>query len=184
MTHRILIERLDGAVAVLQVTDETWDAVDATVAAWAAGQTPRPGFEAIAARTAALREAVMKDEVRKWQEGSGEPALSWREADLAALPADRTFRDAWRHADGRVAVHMGRAREIHLGRIRRARDAELEALDKASLRAIEQGDQPAQRAVARRKQALRDLPATFDLARHETPEALAAAWPAELPRED
>lgn len=182
--HRIIIERAGGAVAVLQVSDETWDLVDQTVATWAAGQEPRPGVAALAARTTALRQAVIVAEVRKWEEGSGETAVSWREGDVAALPTDRTFRDAWHHGEGgRIAVHMDRARAIHMRRIRAARNAELDALDKAALRAMEQGDLPGQKAVAARKQRLRDLPATFDLTKHETPEALAAAWPAELPRE-
>jgi hypothetical protein len=182
MSHRIIIERAGGAVAVMQISDETWDAIDATVATWAAGQDPRPSPEAIAARMAALGQAVMAAEVRKWEAGTGETAVSWREGDVAELPADRVFRDAWHHADGKVAVHMERARGIHLGRIREARDRQLDELDTAYMRADERADHAGKRAIATRKQALRDLPATLDLAQHATPEALHAAWPEGLPR--
>jgi hypothetical protein len=48
------------------------------------------------------------------------------------------------------------------------------------LRAIEAGDSSAQSEVAARKQLLRDIPATFDLAT-DVPDELKTKWPAELP---
>lgn len=88
-------------------------------------------------------------------------------------PIDRTFRDAWARVDkGKVGVNMAKAREIHMGRIRKVRDEELARLDVEQLRGNE---------VAARKQTLRDIPATFDLSQAQTPEALDTLWPSELP---
>jgi hypothetical protein len=50
------------------------------------------------------------------------------------------------------------------------------------MRAVEDGDTDAQDAASTEKQALRDLPATFDLSSYATPSDLNAAWPDGLPR--
>jgi hypothetical protein len=81
-----------------------------------------------------------------------------------------------------VTVNMTKARAFHLAQIRKARSLELEKEDISMLRAIEAGDTSAQSTVAARKQALRDLPATFDITTDvDTPEKLKAKWPSELP---
>jgi hypothetical protein len=107
-------------------------------------------------------------------------ASSSRIVDATDLPADATFRDAWRDDGVSVQVDMEQAREIHLGRIRKSRNAALQGLDVDYMRALEQGDATAQQAIATEKQRLRDIPETFDITVHETPEALADAWPAGL----
>ena len=96
------------------------------------------------------------------------------------IPADRTFRDAWEAPSGTVGVNMPKARVIHMGRIRVARNAELAVLDVSYLKATEAGDTAAQTAIAAEKQTLRDIPATYDLSVHSTPENLKAAIPTEL----
>src|SRR3546814_3685474 len=74
--------------------------------------------------------------------------------DAGEVPQDRTFRNAWAK-NGRSIVHdMGKARAIHMARIRAARDKELTRLDIEQLKGND---------VAAEKQRLRDLPATFDL---------------------
>lgn len=103
------------------------------------------------------------------------------ECDVSEIPADRTFRDAWcAPAAGdpdrveetpRVAVRMSTAREIHMHRIRRARDAELQRLDIEQMKGED---------VAAAKQRLRDLPATVDLEACATPAEVKAVWPEEL----
>ena len=103
-----------------------------------------------------------------------------------AVPADRTFRGAWRR-DTRpmpapVTIDMAEARGIHRDRIRRARDRRLAALDLDYQRADEAGDAAEKRRVATLKQKLRDIPQSFDLGHAETPEALKQLWPDELPR--
>ena len=107
-------------------------------------------------------------------------ASSSRIVDATDLPADATFRDAWRDDGVSVQVDMEQAREIHMGRIRKSRNTALQALDVDYMRALEQGDATAQQAIATEKQRLRDIPETFDITVHETPEALADAWPAGL----
>ena len=79
-----------------------------------------------------------------------------------------------------INVNMTKARAIHLEEIRRVRNAELAAKDITFMRAVEAGDTDAQATIATEKQALRDIPQTFDLTT-DTPEQLKAKWPSELP---
>lgn len=158
MAHRIVIEREDGGVSIMELSGELL-------------------------ATLATDGAAIHAEIDKFAAGSGVAVKSWHESAVGNLPADRAFRDAWHHAGGgKVAVHMDRARAIHLDRLRAARAPALEALDIDYQRADERGDTAAKAEIAKRKQALRDLPATLRLEQHATPEALAAAWPADLPR--
>ena len=106
--------------------------------------------------------------------------VSYRVGDHTQCPADRTFRDAWTDEGTAIIVDMTRARAIHLAEIRKARNLELAKEDILMLRAIEAGDSSAQSEVAARKQLLRDIPATFDLAT-DVPDELKTKWPAELP---
>ena len=81
-----------------------------------------------------------------------------------------------------VVVNMTKARAIHLAEIRRVRNAELVKLDVPFMRAVEAGDTDAQATIGTEKQTLRDLPATFDITTGvDTPAALHAKWPSELP---
>jgi len=79
-----------------------------------------------------------------------------------------------------INVNMNKARAIHLKEIRRVRNEELVALDVPFMRAIEAGDAEAQATIAAKKQALRDIPQTFDLTAR-TPQQLKGKWPVELP---
>jgi hypothetical protein len=97
------------------------------------------------------------------------------------LPRD-LFRDAWEDSDGVLVVNMTKARVIHLAEIRRVRDAELVKKDVPFMRAVEAEDTDAQATIKAEKQALRDIPATFDITTDvDTPEKLKAKWPTELP---
>jgi hypothetical protein len=81
-----------------------------------------------------------------------------------------------------INVNMTKARAIHLTEIRNVRNAELAKEDINMLKAIEAGNASAQSTVATKKQALRDIPATFDITTDAgTPELLKAKWPVELP---
>lgn len=98
---------------------------------------------------------------------------------------DRYFRDAL-VPDARFAlgfrVDKAKTEAIHMDHIRVARNAELAKQDVVFMRAVEAGDTAEQTRVAALKQTLRDIPQTFDLTVHATPEDLKAAWPVELPR--
>tara|TARA_R110000765_G_scaffold55290_1_gene109712 strand:+ start:411 stop:668 length:258 start_codon:yes stop_codon:yes gene_type:complete len=79
-----------------------------------------------------------------------------------------------------VTVNMTKARVIHMNAIRVIRNAELSSLDTPFLRAVEGGDVSTQSEISGKKQALRDIPQTFDLIA-TTPQQLKAKWPKELP---
>ena len=111
-----------------------------------------------------------------------------------AVPADRTYRNAWTLNGETIEHDMEKARQIQMDRIRRARTAELGKLDSAMSQADEavfvagkdvvaaQAAEAAKAAIIDQKQVLRDLPATFDLSKAATTEELKALWPADLPR--
>jgi len=92
------------------------------------------------------------------------------------------FFDAWEWVDGAVVEARAKCETIHMGRIRVARDKELVALDVPYMRALEVGDVDEQTRIAGLKQALRDIPQTFDLSGYTSVADLKAAWPAGLPR--
>ena len=96
--------------------------------------------------------------------------LEWRIVDVTDLPSDRTFRAAWTddNLTSTVDVDMDKARNIHMHNIRLARNAKLKDLDVEQLKGID---------VSSTKQALRDLPQTFDLSGATTPDELQALWP-------
>ena len=139
--------------------------------------------------------ALSGEALKEWQMGvhfddyAGPVPLNCRECTDADLPAEQqdrgstpTFRDAWEDTGTAVAVNMPKARIIHMDRIRRVRNAELEALDVPFIKALETGDTLEQQRIAGLKQVLRDIPQTFNLSRFRTPNTLKAAWPPDLPR--
>lgn len=106
--------------------------------------------------------------------------VSFRVADSADLPGgtasgryDKYFFAAFTDDnEGRtVSIDMPRARGVHMEQIRARRNLLLVELD------IEQFKGNDVTAV---KQALRDLPTTFDLTGAKTPAALKKLWPAEF----
>ena len=99
-----------------------------------------------------------------------------------SLLSDRAFRDAWECSETTVQVNMPKARVIHMDVIREVRNAELVKEDVTFMRAVEAEDTDAQATIKAEKQALRDIPATFDITTGvDTPEKLKAKWPTELP---
>lgn len=123
-------------------------------------------------------KGATQDAVDKWAVTHGAPAAV-REIKETDIPSDRTFRDAW--VPG-LTVDMPKARDIHMGRIRSARDVELAKQDLEYIKADERGDAAEKARVATRKQALRDIPQTFDLSGASDPDTLKALWPADLPK--
>jgi hypothetical protein len=113
--------------------------------------------------------------------GGAVPHIDIDPATLPGTDNDPIFRNAWEWKTDRVVVSMPKARLLHMTQIRTARNLELQALDGPYMRALEQGDEVEKGRIAAIKQGLRDIPQTFDLSIHDTPEALRAAWPTELP---
>lgn len=107
----------------------------------------------------------------------------------AGKPDTKGHRDgkdgAWEmDTDGTPKVNMAKARGVQMDKIRVQRNYELMKKDLESLRAIESGDAVAQITIATEKQALRDIPQTFDLTTdNDSPEELKQKWPEGLPKE-
>ena len=97
------------------------------------------------------------------------------------LDGDRTFRNALRHDGGAFHHDMDKARDIHMGRIRKARDKELSRLDVETMKALGRSDDARRAEVEPQKQVLRDIPQTFELLSAKSTDALKAMWPSELP---
>jgi hypothetical protein len=118
---------------------------------------------------------------------NGWRVVSFHEILLEAIPQTAKqryegFREAWTDIGPTgPAVDMPKARGIHMGRIRKAREAEFKKLDEAYLRADEAGDLLTKATITKQKQVLRDLPQTFDLSRATTAAELHALWPDVLP---
>lgn len=107
--------------------------------------------------------------------------ITYTLVDDAAIPTDRTFRNAWvQNGGGAPAIDMPAARAMHMARIRAARNAKLATLDPLWQRAMGRGDTATAAAVEAQRETLRNLPAVVDLNSAATVEDLKAIWPAEL----
>lgn len=100
--------------------------------------------------------------------------------DAAAIPTDRTFRNAWKSGAGCVDHDMPQCVEIQKQRLRELRAPKLAALDVEFMRAIEAGDTEKQVSIAAQKQALRDVTADPALLAAKTLDALKAVVPVVL----
>jgi hypothetical protein len=98
-------------------------------------------------------------------------SVSWRIIPDNEVPADRTFRDAWRDS-GTIGFDMPTCREIWRNRLRRLRAIVLAILDDQFNQALEAGDVVEQARIAAKRQALRNVPAD--------PRIVAASTPAQL----
>ena len=109
---------------------------------------------------------------------------AYRIVEASVIPTHRLFRNAWSDDGNDVIVNMSDARDIHMDDIRIDRDKALLELDITFMRAVEDGDTDEQDAASTAKQALRDIPETFDLSSASTPEQLTVLWPDDLDRSD
>lgn len=130
-----------------------------------------------------FRDETIEEFIAKWEDlqakiGSDLRAVSHYET--TDIPSDRSFREAWTAASGRVDVDMPKARDIHRNRMRVARAPRLESLDVAYQRADEASDVPARARVASEKQKLRDVTADEAIEAASTPEELKGVWPSVL----
>ena len=126
-------------------------------------------------------ETLTEDEAvqRAWDKLPAD-AVDAQIVEEAAIPADRTFRDAWTAGAGRIDHDMAKCREIHKARLRALRAPFLAALDTEYLRADEAGDIAKKAEIAAKKQALRDVTKDPAIDAAGTPEALRAVFPAAL----
>ena len=106
----------------------------------------------------------------------------WRAGKPGPDGKRRTRDGAWGMGpDGFPIVDMPKARIVQMDLIRVVRDEQLKVLDDLQARAVGRGDDVERINLEQQKQVLRDLPTTFDLTAHTTPNELKAAWPIELP---
>lgn len=87
------------------------------------------------------------------------------------------WKAAWEFDGRQFGVSMPRAREVHRDRMRAARRPKLEALDLDYMRAMEGASTKERKAIAARKQALRDVTAMPEIDAAETVEDLESIWP-------
>ena len=80
-----------------------------------------------------------------------------------------------------IVINMSKARGIQMDKIREARNKELAKKDIEFMKALE-ADDGSHTAIATEKQALRDIPQTFDLTT-DTVDELKNKWPEGLPKE-
>lgn len=109
-------------------------------------------------------------------------ALNPQIIDASTIPADRTFRNAWKHGGTKVNVDMPKSRQIHMDRIRVIRNRMLDQSDKDMAKAQDAGDAVVIAALKAQRQQLRNIPQTFDLTVAATPDALKLLWPSGLPQ--
>ena len=88
------------------------------------------------------------------------PGVAWRRIVEADVPAKRDFRNAWTMQGDAIGHDMGKARAMHMERLRYARGVALSETDNDMRRAEEQGKQAEVAVLKAKRQALRDLPAT------------------------
>lgn len=126
---------------------------------------------------------IVEAEIRQWHQSSGgQRIVSWRAMPDEAIPADRTFRNAWHDTTPErvIDIDMVKARDIWRDVMRAVRKPLLEALDLAVMRASET-NQPLANLV-KQKQALRDVTTDPAIEAAQTPDELRAVWPDILKR--
>ncbi len=84
--------------------------------------------------------------------------LSYEVVDVSDIPTDRSFRDAWAHdttaSPEKIDLHVEKAKEVSLERIRIERKPLLESLDLEFIKALETGADTTE--ITTKKQDLRD----------------------------
>ena len=126
----------------------------------------------------AADDIAPEDCVAKWAPDQQALVVSIHPIELADIPTDRYFRNAWKpKGDDAVEVDMPRARDIHRDVLRRMRAPLFESADVDYVKADEAGDEPAKQAVREYKQELRDVPQDPRIDAAQTPEELKAVIP-------
>lgn len=127
------------------------------------------------------REQITEAEAeqRAWDKLPAD-AISPQWVEAAAIPPDRTFRNAWKANGAGIVVDMPKARELHRIKLRELRAPKMGALDVAYMIADERGDTVEKQRIAALKQALRDVTSDPAIEAAQTPEELKAVILKEL----
>lgn len=102
-----------------------------------------------------------------------------RVVEESEIPADRTFRNAWKPD---LTVDMVKAKDIHRDHLREMRTPLFDALDQAQRTAIAADDKAEVQRLERELQALRDVTADPAIEAATTPEQLKAVIPEPIRR--
>jgi len=97
-----------------------------------------------------------------------------RKGTKAEIPADYSFRAAWKATGSSIAVDMPKAKEVTRERLRKERKPLMEALDVEAMKAVETKDDAKLAEVAGEKQRLRDITALPEIDAATTPDQLKA----------
>ena len=100
--------------------------------------------------------------------------VSYETVEDSAIPADRSFRDAWKQNSKTIETDMAKAKEVHKNKIRVARELLLNNLDVEYIKALETSADTS--SIISKKQALRDAPADSAIAAAKTEAELKAQW--------
>lgn len=158
----IALEMADGSTAIMQfIVQGRGDALPF------GGEWLAPGMWRRAASDAAVFEEVVR------AHGSAS-VLAFHRISPSDIPRDRTYRNAWTFAGGRIEHDMVKARGIHREKLREQRAPALAALDVDYMRADEAGNPAEKRRIATEKQRLRDATADPRIDAAQTVEALKA----------
>lgn len=116
-------------------------------------------------------------EIAKWNANDQAEVVSVHPIEETDIPADRTFRGAWKLNAGKVVVDMPKARDLHRSKLRGLRTPVLSSLDVEYQKADETGDSKKKKDIAKRKQALRDVTTHPAIDAAKTPDELKAVIP-------
>jgi hypothetical protein len=157
--RNIIWKRPDGGISVTHIIDEKTDPTE---------------------HAEALRNQALEDWQRalKTDPQAPKPAIiDWSVVAVdVQLPESREWRDAWAHCPvNGCRIDMDKARDIQRARLRTLRAAELAELDIQYQRADEKGDKAAKAAIALRKQQLRDVTDSPEIAEAKTLDSLSEA---------
>jgi hypothetical protein len=91
------------------------------------------------------------------------PGISYKIVDASGIPADRSFRNAWKLEDDQITEDWAKSVEITKNRLREERKPLFEAADVKAMRDIESTGAVSPETAAL-KQSLRDVTALADAA--------------------
>lgn len=122
------------------------------------------------------------DEVAKWHANDQAQVTTIREIQESDVPVHYQYKESWRDDGANIVPDMTVAKVIKMDIIRAPRDAELDRLDKDYNRAVGRKQTVEADAIEAKREALRNVPQTFELSTATTLEELHALWPAAVPR--
>ena len=164
-TKRIVFTRPDGGVSIVVPSD------------WFMTRADAEGKPVFASEVGALASVQAKC--------VPPGATDIKIVEIATLPTDREFRNAWQQTGGVISTNMAKARELHADKIAVAINSEVALLTVEQRRQKLRGNTAAANAAEADKASIEalDLAAlATQIAAAANVAALRAIWPARVPR--